>query len=204
MTTIIYAKDTLAADSRSLHDYGEAGTSNYFTAIEMLKLMVLGEGTFAVAVCGPVPTIRGWKDIEEIFRKRLIICEEILNASRIEFLPEEIKAIAGQDRYFLVMTKAHTYFMSPIVGLNSDGINGLMQIDSISPIAYGTGAKPAYMAIVAGRSTHEAVEFAITIDNNSGSPVVSVDRKSLKAFGESDPELGKLLIKFKKKHADKI
>lgn len=184
MTVIACSKGILAADSRLLLNSDDAGPDTFFTAHTAEKLKVFS-GTFAVAVCGPLPTANQWKSIDDIFLKHLLLGEVIRDNPIMYLTPNEIKAVGADSRYFIVMTKRQSYFMA---ASRDGGRNALSRIHPDIPIAYGTGARVAYLAIHAGKTAHDAAAFTTIIEPTCGYPILSVNQEDLFDFTDKIPK----------------
>lgn len=178
MTVIVYAKDVLAADSRTLHNPEHDQGHNPTIAIVGDKLRVFFGNKIALTICGSVPSTRGWKNIEDVITKAVLKAEVLDNVESVAFTEEETNLIGGHDRYFIIMTRARTYYMVPTAH-KEDRRAGIRELDNTHHISYGSGAKYAYMAMSAGRAAAGAADFATQMEISCGGPIKKIHRDQL-------------------------
>lgn len=196
MTIIAYNKGLIAADSRSIQKMGENDVDSFFTAHQTTKLKVEGRGTMAIAVCGPVPSKIEWERISDLFLKKLVIAECIEEIDTAPFTVAEASSIKAHQRFFIAMTKDHTYYMS---AGESGETNSLTRVDPDTEIAYGTGARVAYIGMRGGLDTLESVKLAAQVDHNCGGPFLSARQSELKPFIQEEGEFKDLVTDLKVK-----
>lgn len=170
MTTIVYHNEVLASDSSAV----TGGTITYIK--EGIKTRISACKRFAYGISG-IMLDPEWLAIFELKMFAFLVEYRSAPPSKMP-IPKDMKELLdGRD--FLIMTKDATYARFETKRL-------AMTITKLLPdehAAIGTGRIIANMAILAGHTAEQAVEFAIAEEFFTyPSKILVINRSQLKAF----------------------